>query len=381
MLINGATILAANPIKGNCAMVTNNAAITQTGALSRVALLKAGIKITKLFSPEHGITKTGADGEAQQNAIDLATDLPIISLYGQKLAPTAQDLAGIDFVLFDIPDIGARFYTYLWTLTYVMQACATYNKPLIVLDSPNPTGINLHEAEGPFLHEACSSFIGRFNIPIRHCCTLGELANYFAATKIKNLNLQIIKVKNYHRHTHTLAHTSPPAAGWVAPSPAITSLHTAMLYPGTCLLEGVNVHEGRGTNHPFSICGAPYIHATELLNHWQQKQMPGISTKAISYTPAESIYTGQLCHGLQFTITNQSLLKPVAMGIQLLQTIQQLYPTQFGQRLYPTAANPTGSGHLSKLLGVPNAFENLQAGFNTAIANEWKEMVGDWVLY
>jgi uncharacterized protein YbbC (DUF1343 family) len=182
-------------------MITNDAATTSGGLLSRVALLQAGFGITQLFAPEHGIATTGEDGAPQPNATDAATGLPVTSLYGEKLAPAAADLQELDLLLFDIPDIGCRFYTYLWTMTHLMQACATHHKPLLIADRPNPTGAQLHLAEGPWLNEAsCSSFIGRWNIPLRHCCTLGELARYFTATRVPGLELTVIKAPGYQRH-------------------------------------------------------------------------------------------------------------------------------------------------------------------------------------
>ena len=200
------------------ALVTNDAATTSEGTLSRIALLRKGIKLTKLFSPEHGLTAQGEDGVFQTNVTDVATSLPVISLYGDRLKPSGEDLADVDAVLFDIPDVGCRFYTYLWTMTYIMEACAEFNKPLFILDRPNPVSGDLNLIEGPMLDEAnCSSFIGRWSIPIRHSCSLGELANYFAATRIKGLDLQISKVQNWNREQ------AARNAKWffVPPSPAI----------------------------------------------------------------------------------------------------------------------------------------------------------------
>ena len=138
--------------------------------MSRVALLKNQFKLVKIFSPEHGISVKGDDGVKQQNVTDTITDLPVVSLYGEKLMPSEEDMQDVDMVLFDIPDIGCRFYTYLWTMTYVMESCAAYNKPFMILDRPNPIGALLEKAEGPMLDEAnCSSFIGRWNIPLKHC--------------------------------------------------------------------------------------------------------------------------------------------------------------------------------------------------------------------
>ena len=211
-------------------------------------MLKNGFTLVKLFSPEHGLTASGADGAFQNNHIDNLTNLPVTSLYGDRLAPAEEDLDDIDIVLFDIPDVGCRFYTYLWTMTHVMESCASFNKQFIVADRPNPIGGNMLQAEGPMLDEEnCSSFIGRWSIPVRHSCTLGELAKYFAGTKIKSLQLEVIPAGNWQRNQ--IADDS--GLKFIPTSPAIQSLNTALLYPGMGLLEGINVNEGRGTDKAF----------------------------------------------------------------------------------------------------------------------------------
>jgi uncharacterized protein YbbC (DUF1343 family) len=361
------------------AVVTNDAALTARGVLNRVALLLEGLRIVKIFSPEHGISCSAADGAAQNNHTDAVTRLPVLSLYGSNFAPAEEDLQDIDLVLFDIPDAGCRFYTYLWTMTHVMEACARYNKPLVILDRPNPTGALIEHAEGPFLDEThCSSFIGRWNIPVKHCCTLGELALYFTAQKNIPLHLSVIKAAGYQRHFTAQHHFL-----FTPTSPAIQNFETALLYPGTGLLEGIHVNEGRGTATPFMRCGAPFIDKEKLLQQWQQKNMPGIAATACSYTPAESVYANQLCHGLQFTICNAALVKPVFAGITLLQLLLQLYPQQITQRLYCTAANPTGHAHLDKLLGIQNSFDYVKNGghINTAVADVWQQQIKEFLLY
>lgn len=361
------------------AFVTNNAATTSAGELSRVALLKSGFNIIKIFSPEHGITTTGDDGAFQQNITDTVTGVPVISLYGNKLAPTAEDLQDVDFVLFDIPDVGCRFYTYLWTMTHVMEACAANQKPFVVLDRPNPIGAELSKAEGPFLDEqTCSSFIGRWNIPVKHCCTLGELALYSAATKISGLTIDVIKVQNYNR-----AQTAADDFFFTATSPAIQQIDTAMLYPGTGLLEGININEGRGTEKPFQLCGAPWMKNEELKQSMEQQQHAGIAFTTCTYKPVAGIYAGETCIGLQLHITDSKKNSAVKTGIALVQTIIQLHPEFVEERLYTTNANPTGIAHLDKLLGVQHAFTKLQQGhyIETNIAAEWEQKMKPYLLY
>ncbi len=362
-------------------LITNNAATSCKGKSSRQALLEAGFNITKLFSPEHGLSAAGEDGAHQSNHTDALTKLPVISLYGDHLSPTAEDLAAIDMLLFDIPDVGCRFYTYLWTMTLAMEACARWQKPFVVLDRPNPTGANLRQAEGPWLDEAnCSSFIGRWNIPVRHSCTLGELANFFAATRVKNLDLRIIKVQHWNR-TETSS-----IAGWhfVPTSPAISDPVTALLYPGMGLLEGILVNEGRGTATPFKRMGAPWMDGGKMHDAFKALQLPGIEAAITHYIPAEGVYAGALCHGLQFSVTDEEGFLPVKTALLLMQKIIQLYPDVCQPRLYPTVANPAGTGHLDKLTGVKDSFEKLKTGELLSMTNlqqEWAAIITPYLLY
>jgi uncharacterized protein YbbC (DUF1343 family) len=363
------------------ALVTNNAATTSNGELSRIALLKAGFSIIKLFSPEHGLTVKGEDGVYQPNNIDSLTQLPIISLYSEHLMPTSEDLADIDMVIFDIPDVGCRFYTYLWTMTYVMEVCVLHNKPLVILDRPNAIGGDIDKAEGPMLDEkTCSSFIGRWNIPVQHSCTLGELATFFAATRIKNLNLDIIKVQNWNRKKIAAE------AGWnfVPTSPAIQDTETALLYPGIGLLEGINVNEGRGTDSPFKIVGAPWIDTQQLNIAFTDLQLSGIKSIAINYTPAWGLYAGEICYGLKFSVTDSHSFSPVETGLKLLQLIISSYPEHCKERLYKTVANPSGAGHLDKLTGVYNSFEKIKHRESISAIlqpKDWKEIIQPYLLY
>jgi uncharacterized protein YbbC (DUF1343 family) len=177
--------------------LTNQAATTSTGIPSRKALIDNGFNIVQLFSPEHGLDASGTDGAKMNDGIDTLTGLKVISLYGEKFKPSKDDLSQIDIMLFDIPDAGTRFYTYLWSMTYLMEACAMFGKKLILLDRPNPISGNMKLSEGPMLQESCASFIGRWAIPLRHSCTLGELANYFNYQLKIGADLEIIKCLNY----------------------------------------------------------------------------------------------------------------------------------------------------------------------------------------
>src|SRR5436190_10024728 len=358
------------------AIVTNNAAFTSDRILSRLALVEKGFNLIKIFSPEHGISVKGPDGSYQKDSIDIKTALPIISLYGDRLMPTEEDLKDIDIILFDIPDVGCRFYTYLWTMTYVMEACAKYNKQLIILDRPNPIGGNLEMAEGPMLDEKhCASFIGRWSIPIRHSSTLGELATYFSKKKIKGIDLKIVQIKNWDRNR--IVNDFYPT------SPAIQNISTALVYPGMGLVEGINVNEGRGSDKPFMQFGAPWIIVEDLQLELKKKDHNGVNLTPCSYIPADSLYENETCFGLELNLTDANKFHPVAFGIDLISILVKLYPHEIKERAYVTNANPTGSGHLDKLLGLKNAFELLKHGesIQTDVSQTWLSEINSFLLY
>lgn len=362
------------------AFVTNNAANTNTGELSRVALLKNNFSIIKLFSPEHGLSVKGGDGVFQNNTTDAVTGLPVISLYGDRLWPTEEDLADVDLVLFDIPDVGCRFYTYLWTMTYMMEACAKYNTPLFILDRPNPIGGLLSCSEGPMLDEVnCTSFIGRWSIPVRHSCTLGELAIYFSKNKLSSLELDIIPVKNWHRDQYA----GSPGFTFHPTSPAISNWETAIVYPGMGLLEGIHINEGRGTNKPFLKFGAPWIDANEFANIMNEKNYPGILFKPCQFIPSDSIYANEKCNGLSLSVVEKEIFKPVITGLGIITALFARYPDQVKERFYKTIANPDGSGHLDKLLGIKNIFKLLKAGqtISTDVSISWSQAISSSLLY
>ena len=362
------------------AIVTNNAAFTSAGILSRLELVDKRFNLAKIFSPEHGISVKGEDGVYQKDSIDIKTALPIISLYGDRLMPGEEDLEDIDIVLFDIPDVGCRFYTYLWTMTYVMEACAKYNKQLIILDRPNPIGGNLEMAEGPMLDEKeCSSFIGRWSIPVRHSCTLGELANYFSHKKVKGLDLKIITAKNWQRNQVAGA----KGFDFYPTSPAIKNIPTALVYPGMGLLEGIHVNEGRGTDKPFMQFGAPWINSENIKEELKKKNMKGVDMNPCSYLPTDSLYKDEKCYGLELNVTDAYQFHPVAFGIHVIAALFKLYPSHVKERAYVTNANPSGGGHLNKLLGIKNAFDLFKsnASIETEVFNYWQKEISSYLLY
>lgn len=365
----------------NIAMVTNHAATTNRFISSRVALLKHGFKIVKLFSPEHGLDITGADGHSIDNSIDPVTNLRVISLYGDKLAPAQADLAGIDLVLFDIPDVGSRFYTYLWTLSHVMEACAAFDIPLVVADRPNPISGNLLLAEGPLLDETnCSSFIGRWSIPVRHSCTLGELARFFNETHAIKCRLTVVPCINWERGMFypDWCHSFIPL------SPAMPGFESALLYPGLCFLEATNCSEGRGTAMPFRVAGAPWLlgnKTVQLFNTLIPAVSGGVYARPVMFTPTEGKFASTPCAGVMFHVTDPASFMPVAAGWLLIRIIKELHPELFQWANYPTHVNPSGKKHLDLLSGVLNSAKLFDLPL-TSFAEDIKTYTtcSDWLL-
>lgn len=375
--------------RSNIALVTNHAATTSQFVPSRLALLQHGFNIAKLFSPEHGLDTTGADGHAMDNSIDTLTNLAVTSLYGDKLAPSQTDLTDIDLVLFDIPDVGSRFYTYLWTMTHVMEACAACDIPFVIADRPNPLSGNLLMAEGPMLDEShCSSFIGRWSTPVRHSCTVGELARYFNETRAIHCQLEVFPCINWNRSSYypDWCHSFVPL------SPAISGFESALLYPGLCFLEATNISEGRGTAIPFRVAGAPWLLAdktTDLFNSFIASVSNNVQARPIVFTPTDGKYAAQTCKGVMLHVTDPATFHPVATGWLLIRIIKELHPQWFAWATYPTHVNPTGKQHLDLLAGISGIeqfFETPMSGFIEQMkmrlsTGDWKNSVAPFLLY
>ncbi|WP_126243754.1 exo-beta-N-acetylmuramidase NamZ family protein [Chitinophaga rhizosphaerae] len=256
---------------------------------------------------------------------DPLTRIAVTSLYGSKLALDQHNLSNLDIVLFDIPDIGCRSYTYLWTMTHVMEACTAHGKQLIIADRPNPLSGSLQLAEGPRLDEPhCSSFIGRWDIPVRHACTFGELTRYLSATRpsLTGLKLDVIHCQHWRR---TMFHPEWNPS-FVPTSPAIPACESALLYPGLGLQEATNISEGRGTATPFRIAGAPWINGPLLAAHVNEYHPDGVHVRRVNITPAEGKYLGQQCSGIMLHVHNPAVFRPVGLGWLLIRLVQQLHP-------------------------------------------------------
>jgi uncharacterized protein YbbC (DUF1343 family) len=288
--------------------------------------------LVRLFGPEHGIR-----GDAQYmvdvgHAIDPHTGLPTVSLYGktfETLTPQPEDIHDLDVLVFDIQDVGTRYYTYAATMALAMQAAQGNGIPFVVLDRPNP--INGVSVEGGGLLPHLVNFCGLYPIPQRHGMTVGELARLYNTCFNIGCDLHVIPCQGWKRHTF-YPETGLP---WVFPSPNMPTFETALLYPGLCLLEATNISEGRGTTKPFEIFGAPFINAYALKEHLQSYDLPGIAFRTCSFTPTFDKYTHQQCHGLQIHILNPNSIKPYATGLAILHALLSMYPETFQWRQTP----------------------------------------------
>lgn len=280
-------------------------------------------KLTKLFGPEHGVKNSAKEGEEVDSTVDEATGLPAYSLYGPNKKPSAEMLDGLDVLVVDLPDIGSRYYTNMNTLAYCMEACGELGLPCIVPDRPNP--INGVTREGNILNPSFSSFVGMHPIPNRHGLTMGELAGFINDRLAIPCELTVVQMTEWTRDMLLIDAGLP----FVPSSPNTTGLSMALLYPGTCFFEGVNVSLGRGTTHPFEYVGSPYMKAHVLTTWFNQQQFSGVVARPIYFVPKYSQYTGELCEGISLHVTDASVLEPVRMGVVMLQGIAELYSDNF----------------------------------------------------
>lgn len=281
------------------------------------------IELTALFGPEHGVRGDAQAGGYVEYYIDEGTGLPVYSLYGKTKKPTPEMLENVDVLLFDIQDVGSRFYTYIYTMALAMEAAKEKGIPFIVLDRPNPIG-GL-DVEGPVLDPIYSSFIGQYAIPLRHGMTVGELAKLFNKEFNIDADLTVVKMKNWKRSQYY----DDTNLEWVMPSPNMPTLDTAVAYPGTALIEGTNISEGRGTTKPFELIGAPFINSSRLAKAMNDLKLPGVKFRAASFTPTFSKHSGKLSHGVQVHVIDQQKFSPFETGLHLVKTIHDLYPNEF----------------------------------------------------
>jgi uncharacterized protein YbbC (DUF1343 family)/CubicO group peptidase (beta-lactamase class C family) len=321
-VLNGIDVLERDNFKQlagkRLGLITNHTGRNRAGRPTIDVLNTApGVRLVALFSPEHGIR--GVADEKVSDSKDEKTGLPIYSLYGETRRPTLEQLKDVDALVFDIQDIGARFYTYISTLGYVMEEAAKVKLPVFVLDRPNPIGGV--EVEGPIADSDKLSFIAYHPIPVRHGLTVGELAQLFNSQRKIGADVRVIKMDGWRRGMWF----DETNLTWVNPSPNMRSLTQATLYPGVGLLETTNVSVGRGTDTPFEIVGAPWIEGDKLADYLNQRGTPGVRFVPIRFTPKASVFTDEECGGVNLIITDRSTFRPLLTGIEMALALRKLY--------------------------------------------------------
>ena len=282
------------------------------------------INLTTLFGPQHGIR-----GETQDNMIewegfrDRRTGVMAHSLYGTTRKPTEETLRDVEVLVFDVQDVGTRVYTFIYTMALAMQAAQEFGKKMIVLDRPNPIGGR--QIECNLLERGHESFVGMFPIPMRHGMTVAELAQLFNQEFGIGCDLEVVPMQDYNRDWHYDETDAP----WIIPSPNLPTVDGAIVYPGTVLLKGTMVSEGRGTTRPFELLGAPYADAYEVAEYLNHLPLPGVHFRPHSFLPTFQKHAGQLCHGVQIHVQSRQDFKPVLTGIAIIKAYHDLYPQDF----------------------------------------------------
>ncbi|MEO8368500.1 MAG: exo-beta-N-acetylmuramidase NamZ domain-containing protein [Candidatus Solibacter sp.] len=340
-------------------LITNHSGLDRTGKRNIDLMRAAGIKVAAIFSPEHGFLGT-EDRPGIKDTEDSTTGIRVFSLYGATNRPTPEMLKDIDILVFDIQDVGVRFYTFETTMAFALEAAAKAGIPYYVLDRPNPiTGSRI---EGPMMDAANKSFVGYMaGEPVRHGMTMGELAKMFNAENNINANLTVVPMQDWQRGDWF----DSTNLTWQNPSPNMRSLNAAMLYPGLCLMEyakGFSV--GRGTDSPFEQLGADFIGGRELALYLNQRQIPGIRVYATSFTPTESVFKGVKVEGVRFVITNRELLDATRLGLEVAVAIQKLYP---GKVDFAGGKRLIGSDDVIKRIQAAEDPRTIQTSFQDAV--------------
>jgi uncharacterized protein YbbC (DUF1343 family) len=363
-VLTGIDVLARDNFKQlaglRLGLVTNQTGRDRSGRSTIDVLHKAAnVKLVALFSPEHGIR--GLADENVSDSKDEQTGLPIYSLYGETRRPKPEQLKDLDALVFDIQDIGTRFYTYMSTLGYVMEEASKAKLPVFVLDRPNPIG-GL-EVEGPIADADKLSMIAYHRIPVRHGMTIGELAKLFNKERNLGCDLRVIEMAGWRR-TMWFDETN---LFWVNPSPNMRSLNEATLYPGIGLLETTNVSVGRGTDTPFELVGAPWIDGQQLASYLNAQRIAGVRFVPVRFTPTTSVFKGEECNGINIIITDRDRFRPVTSGLEVAVALRKLYPSQWKIDSY------------LRLLANADALERLKRGDSAGeIQRSWSAQLEDF---
>jgi molybdopterin-guanine dinucleotide biosynthesis protein MobB len=318
------------PVAGKrVGLISNASGVTASGVPTWKALRgAANVRLVRLFGPEHGLAGGAVYMEAVGPSIHAPSGLPVISLYGttpESLKPRREDFADLEAIVFDIADVGSRYYTYIWTMLLAMEACASSRLRFVVCDRPNPIG---GAVEGAPQSTGYLTFVGLHPIPVRHGMTAGELARLFAAERKLDLDLVVCPAEGWSRDMPFAATGLP----WVSPSPNMPSPATALVYPGMCLLEGTNLSEGRGTTRPFELFGAPWLNAAALADALNALAMPGVAFVPTQFRPMFDKHAGLTCEGALLRVLDAETFRPFQTGLRIIETARRLAPLEFRWR-------------------------------------------------
>ncbi|MGB2868142.1 MAG: DUF1343 domain-containing protein [Bacteroidota bacterium] len=352
-------------------LVTNHSALLSDGRhLADVLAESKNTTLRVLFGPEHGIRGDAPDGRTVQHGVDTKTGLPVYSLYGKINKPTPEMLKDVDVLVYDIQDVGVRFYTFESTLALAMEGAAEKGIPFVVLDRPNP--IRGTWVEGFIRTDSLRSFVGLNPTPIAHGMTVGELATMFNEEGwLKNgikAKLTVVKMEGWKREMWM----DETGLKWVKPSPNMATLQTAIVYPGTCLIEGTNISEGRGSDRPFEYLGAPYVDGKRLADTLNTYKLEGVQFEPTEFTPAEipnvtnnPKHKGQKCSGIFVRVSDRNAFQPVKTAVYILSAAKRLFPNHFQWR-----------GSIDRLAGTTKLRVAIDSGISAAtIAAMWGDDV------
>lgn len=331
-------------------------------------------QLKALYAPQHGFHAEKQDNMVESmDSSDPFLGIPIFSLYSSTRCPTSEMLNPIDVLLVDLQDVGTRVYTFIYTLSYCMEGAKAYDKRVVVLDRPNPIGGTV--VEGNIVTADCTSFVGRFPIPMRHGLTIGELALLFNGTYGIDCDLEVVPLERWQR-TMVYRETGLP---WVAPSPNLPTPGSAMVYPGQVIWEGTNVSEGRGTTLPFEIFGAPFIDTKTLVSATADWKLPGVVLRPVTFEPTSNKWSGQLCNGFQIHITDFSAYQPYRTSLKLLQYVIRHHNAEFQWKL-PPYEYEFERLPIDLIIGDKGIRQRIEIGDDIdGMADEWLESIGDFV--
>ena len=346
------------PVAGKrIGLITNASGVTSHGVPTWKALRAApNVRLVRLFGPEHGLDGGAVYMEAVKGSIHAASGLPVVSLYGEtaeSLKPKREHVADLEAIVFDVADVGSRYYTYIWTMLLAMEACAAARLRFVVCDRPNPIG---GEVEGAPASAGYLTFVGLHPIPVRHGMTAGELARLFAAERRLDLDLVVSPVSGWARDRGY----AESGFAWVPPSPNIPTVDTALVYPGLCLLEGTNLSEGRGTTRPFEVFGAPWLDAAAFTDALNALALPGVSFSPAHFRPMFDKHAGRSCGGARLHVTDRHAFRPFQTGLRIVETARRTAPIDFRWRTEPYEFDERPA--IDLLTGSKNFRETVEAG-------------------